>query len=218
MVGVAEGAATTPPPVDARRWAAVALHALLWVPFAAAFWRADAFFGFLNRDAFAVILFEFLGIHAMPALAGVRATKEAWLAWPGWGLFLAFYGLFALALSLAFARPGTAVFFLVSLGAVALPTKEHRGRPFKDPEWAVSLGLYMATMVLSLVLPLPHISNEGIRAAQPGTTGVWIDRPETLAAFGVLYFAGRIAYDLGGARVDAWLRAHRSPAEEHAGP
>jgi hypothetical protein len=196
------------PKVPATRWppATRLLRALpdaISVGFFLAVWFAPRAMGLDTvKTGLLIMLVEFMLVHASGFLGhavyaeGVSATKKLWTL-AGFALF---YGLFIGAWALAFASWLPVVLFawlLVGKATVALarsrPTPEHVERVRSD--WALAALAYLGGGFATTILPVPQFGiTSAVRAELdlPGS-GHWVSHPESVIAFGALYF-GFMAY------------------------
>ncbi|MBB5209708.1 hypothetical protein [Chiayiivirga flava] len=197
MPPVSESAAAPPASPAARLFAALpdavvsATFLVVWIAPLALGERAV-------RNALLTMLVEFVLMHASGMLGGVafdrqrpRATRLTVLAG-----FTAFYGIFIAAFALAFdALWPVAVFGWLILGKFAGVFARHghaAGEARRmQAEWAASAACYVGGVFLTVMLPLPRLGMS--QSLQPafGLTGsgVWVDEPHRVVAFGALYFA-----------------------------
>lgn len=175
--------------------------------FAGAFalaWVAPLRFGdrTVHRLVF-VMLLEFIVMHSTAFLGALMATpaprprKAALFA----GL-LAFYALFAagFALSAGEAWPLTAflTLTLAKFPSVVLFAPDRPARESVQAQWAAMAILYLLGAFLTLLLPVPRlgVTPEVVALQQFQGSGLWIEQPHRVMAFGTLYFAGLGCFEL----------------------
>ncbi len=162
-----------------------------------------------------VMLLEFLVVHSSGFIGMTvvdpgksRKLKAGVIA--GFG---AFYLLFAGAFSLAFGEWWPlAAFGWLLVGKFALvlfaPVPGAQERARQGYLMATSLAGYVGGVFLTSLLPMPQLGvDDAVRAAAgiPGS-GLWVDEPERVLAFGVLYFG-----------LMAWARWAWVPGRLHLG-
>jgi hypothetical protein len=144
-----------------------------------------------------IMLVEFVLIHASGMTGGIMLSPK--LA-PMQKLkvllgFAAFYLIFILTFCFAFkAWWPLAAFAVLLLGKASLafdrelPNAERQHR--MSSGWALSCGAYLGGVFLTLFLPVPRLGLTSAVVAEAGLTGSghWIDHPQTVVAFGVIYF------------------------------
>jgi hypothetical protein len=168
----------------------------------AAFWCAWIAPGTLGyprvRDLMLLMLIEFIVMHsggftaAIFGMENISRTKRA--------LFLAgltaFYMVFVLGFSLAFDSIWpiwgflwlfVSRFLLLFTSSAETPTKMRR----MLVAWVVSALAYLSGAVFTAFVPLPSlgITPEVIENLHLSGSGLWIEQPWTVLAFGALYFA-----------------------------
>lgn len=153
------------------------------------------------RNGMLVMIVEFVLIHAtifLPIALAVlvsgfksRARGVAAVA-----VLVAIYLFFIVALSAAFQSwwPFIAFTWLL-LGKAGLPIVEATGADDGGHEvavWLVSVLTYIIGGLLITVLPLPQFGfadiEHGVLGLPSGASGIWIDEPYRVMAFGALYF------------------------------
>jgi hypothetical protein len=163
-----------------------------------------------------VMMLEFVIIHSA-AFMGTLALRPAdrgrkSLSMVALGFF---YSIFAGAMSLAFRTWWPLAAFWVQTGNRLLGVLS--GRPPAGTEraqvmssWVVSVVLYLGCVGVTSVLPIPPLGLTApvIDALHLPGSGVWVDEPYRVIAFGFLYFALTGWWELVG---PAWL-ARRIPA------
>lgn len=162
-----------------------------------------------------VMLLEFLVVHSSGFIGMTvvdpgksRATKVGVIT--GFGLL---YLLFAGAFSLAFGEWWPlAVFGWLLLGKFALvlfaPVPGAHERSRQGYLMATSLVAYVGGVFLTSLAPVPQLGiDDAVRsaAAIPGS-GLWVEEPQRVLAFGMLYFA-----------IMAWARWAWVPGRMHLG-
>lgn len=191
---------------------ALLTHGGLAVVFFAPFVDVDAFDRFALRTGLFILLWEFVALHAgimishvhEKSLTGGRSTI----------LFMAFlYGAFALAIPLAADEPLLLPIFLATLAPKFVAAFTGHWRPSLDEkrDWVLAMAIYAATLVLPILVPLPLPSIPGT-TDDPTRSGLWVERPETLAFTGAAYFAFLTLLDLWSFRP----RRAAAPTEDTA--
>jgi hypothetical protein len=216
--------ASQPPALRAARWppATRLLRALpdaISAGFFLAVWFAPRTMGLDTvKTGLLIMLVEFVLVHASGFLGhavyaeGVSAARKL-RTLAGFALF---YGLFIGAWALAFSSWLPLVLFawlLVGKATVALarsrPTAEHVERVRSD--WALAAMAYLGGVFATVILPVPQFGiTSAVRADLdlPGS-GHWISHPESVIAFGALYF-GFMAY----AKWRDWVLPSQQPASK----
>ena len=144
-----------------------------------------------------LMLLEFINVHAAGFMGTTiisdsgRGTKAAMIA--GLGVF---YTLFVGAFSLAFDQwwPLWAFWGLVLnrlLGVLLGKALTGQERKMIESSWAIGVFCYVMLVFATIMLPVPALGvTAGIIARQELTgSGLWIDEPYRMMAFGFLYFA-----------------------------
>jgi hypothetical protein len=166
------------------------------------------------RQGVLAMLLEFIVMHAGGFLGAVAMAKRmtkgqrtaALLGLP------AVYSLCAGAFCLAFATWWPLLTFWVLLFPRVLDALPGRRSDLEKGltlvRWGVSFLLYMGGAFATALLPVPRfgIAEEGAWGL-PGS-GVWIDEPHRVLAFGVLYYAGLGTAEILMAR---WLGDRPAP-------
>lgn len=145
-----------------------------------------------------VMLLEFLVVHSGGFLGatvladGISRTKKS-LAILGFGCF---YLLFAGAFSLAFHAWWpllTFAWLLASRFAVVWlsPLPKHDEQQRQMSLWALSVAAYLAAVFAGVLVPWPQLGVTGGVLPQLGLEGggLWIEKPQTVLASGMFYFA-----------------------------
>lgn len=155
--------------------------------------------GWLGEDALRtgllMMLVEFVLVHATGILGqialGADPGRRRWKPLLGFSLlYLAFVGAWAFAFEAWW--PLLALLWLVA-GKVQLARQPIAG-PEKlermKSEWALSAIFYLGGVFATVVLPLPRlgIGPEVVAAARLPGSGLWVDQPHTVVAFGLAYF------------------------------
>lgn len=171
-----------------------------------------------------VMLLEFLIVHSAgfmgsvvfnkPLAPGIKVKTLA-----GLGLF---YGLFAAAFAVGFRAwwPLWTIALLTLNRILVVVTggvPEGRERLFIRKGWAVAALFYLVFAFATVLLPVPAlgITPEVIRLQAFTSSGLWIDEPQRVLAFGVLYFVGVGLSELVSHR---WIPDAHVPAASEATP
>ena len=166
------------------------------------------------RHLMLLMLLEFIVIHSAAFMGSVAIAQTS--AWRKTGTILGFgllYSVFAGSFSLAFSTPWPLIAFwgltlnrllrVILGGGFSNDEKQLMNR-----EWATTAGLYVLFVFLTIVPPVPRL---GVTSAAmegqdlPGS-GIWIDEPQRLIAFGFLYFTTLAVVSLSTVR---WVPQHR---------
>jgi hypothetical protein len=181
-------------------------------------WIAPATFGeqALKR-LMLVMLLEFVVVHSA-AFMGTVAVAPAGRAKRALGIvgFGAFYSLFAAAMGLAFqswwpviAFAGLTLNRLLGVLLGQVPDAEQKA--FIRMGWVASVEFFVGGCFLTMLLPVPALGvTPAVVAAQHfSVTGLWIEEPQRVLAFGVVYFALTGWSDLAS---HTWAAKHRPSA------
>ncbi|MGH7725950.1 MAG: hypothetical protein ACREOU_11040 [Candidatus Eiseniibacteriota bacterium] len=167
----------------------------------------------LPEDAIAhfisVMLLEFIVIHSAAimgsvALAGGSIRKRL-LGMLG---MTAFYFLFVIGFALGFKSwwPVTSFSILIAnrvSGMLLDPDPDGDRKKFLRRSWALSATAYLGFCLATVILPVPRfgLSDEVLENVSLPGSGLWIDEPWRVMAFGFLYFTAIGLSGLGGHRV-----------------
>jgi hypothetical protein len=161
-------------------------------------WVSPGFFGDQTvTRLMLVMLLEFIIVHSAVFMGTVIVSSDEkgrrTFALLGLGLF---YSIFAAAFSLIFKSLWPFGAFWLQTGNRLLsvlvgqpPSGEEK--TFLMKGWAISVALYVACCFITAFLPMPRFGiTPGVVTALhlPGS-GLWIDEPHRVIAFGFLYFA-----------------------------
>jgi hypothetical protein len=185
-----------------RRLFSAAPDAVTALVFAAA-WVAPLHWGRdLVGNLMLVMMLEFLVVHSggfigMAVVNPEVGRRAKTLAVLGFG---AFYMLFALAFALAFHRLWAVWAFTWLLGSKLATVWLSPAAPTREVErqkslWGLSVALYVLGVFVTVILPLPRLGITPEVVAQLGIpgSGLWVERPHTVIAFGLLYFGALAA-------------------------
>jgi hypothetical protein len=172
-------------------------------------WIAPGTFGVQTvRFLMLVMLMEFVVVHSSAFMGNVvvsRADRGARsITLLGFGLL---YSLFAGAFSLAFKSWWPIVTFWSQtlnrlLGVLLGQVPDEDQKAFVMHTWAASALFYLVGCLATVLLPVPHlgITPEVIAAQHITAGGLWVDQPQRVLAFGVIYFMLNGWSDLRGHR------------------
>jgi hypothetical protein len=197
------------------------LSALPDTGFAAVFlitWIRPATFGAqMVKWLMLVMLMEFIIIHSS-AFMGTVAFASADRSRRSLGIlgFGAFYTLFAGAISLAFRSWWPLATFWGQtlnrlLGVILGQVPDQEQKAFVMRGWGAAVFFYVGGCMATVLLPVPRLGiTSAVVAAQriPGS-GLWVDHPEKVIAFGVVYFGLTAWSELAG---HAWAAKARGAA------
>jgi hypothetical protein len=153
------------------------------------------------------MLLEFIIIHSAAMTAGILVSARPLLQRALHFLFFGvvyslFVGGFAYVSGVWW--PLTA-FWLLMLNRMAtlLPGGRRSDSDDVTGRWTTSFLLFLAFAFLTAIVPLPRFGiSEAVIAAQEFTgSGVWVEQPQSVIAFGFLYFAAIGAMELAGVRL-----------------
>ena len=161
------------------------------------------------RTGLLMMLVEFILMHATGILGGMALSNagETCRQWKPILLFSSMYFLFIAAWAWIFRAwwPLLALAWLVAgklaLALQPLPDADKRDRIMSD--WGISALAYLGGVFTTLMLPMPRFGlDAGVVAAAdlPGS-GEWVDKPHTVVAFGLIYFAVLATSKLRGWRL-----------------
>jgi hypothetical protein len=163
----------------------------------------------LLRSLVLAMLVEFLVVHSAGFLGGVVLTER--LSRPkrlaGLAAFGALYLGFAAAFGLAFGSwaPVWTMGWLVGSRALTVLVDRRSGaeeRRRQKELWVAGAVVYLFGVFLTSIVPLPALGIDAAareRLALPGS-GLWIEEPHRVFAFGLFYFALIAWVELQGAR------------------
>ena len=156
------------------------------------------------------MVLEFIIMHSSAFMGNVmiadRSREQKAVALVGWG---AFYTLFVGGFAITFKTWWPLVNFwgltvnrLLSVLLGQAPSGDEKG--FLQRSWAASGIFYLVFCFVTLLLPLPRlgITREVARSLDLPGSGVWVDQPHRVIAFGFLYFLATAISELVG---HAWL-------------
>ena len=171
-----------------------------------------------------VMLLEFIIVHSSGFMGSVmlnnplsaRAKIKSLLG------FGAFYGIFALGFSLGFQAwwPLWTIILMtlnrmmiVLLGSVP----DQQERAYIQRGWAVSALCYIVFATLTVFLPIARfgITRAEVVAQDLPGSGLWVEQPHRVIAFGFLYF---LATGLSELYSHAWLKTAPSPHPDGTAP
>ena len=171
-----------------------------------------------------VMLLEFLIVHSAGFMGSVvftrpLSTRIKVKSLLGLG---AFYAIFAAGFALGFRAwwPLWAIFALTLNRILIVLTGDipaGKERAYIHRGWAVSTLFYLLFAFLTVFLPMPAlgITGEVIRAQAFTASGLWIDEPQRVLAFGFFYFTSLGFSELFSHRwlPDGHLPQHRTLSE-----
>lgn len=154
------------------------------------------------ETALLIMLVEFLTVHASGMLGGValdpktsRRRRIGFIA--GVGLFyLAFTGMFVVIFRQWWPLLVVGWLLLAKFIGVLPGRAMPKGEAAVQMQlWALSAALYVGGVLLTSLLPLPRLGLQPDVVASLGLTGsgLWVESPHRLLAFGVLYFGALAA-------------------------
>jgi hypothetical protein len=167
-------------------------------------WLFPFHFGENSVKYFMVLmLLEFVVIHSTAFLTKISLAKTSLLKKLGsfFGMVL-FYSLFAGGFSwwLGSVYPLISFWFLTVMKYPSLffakATEKVENAMINS--WAVMTMAYLGGVFATLVLPIPRfgITNAVVKQLNLSGTGIWIEQPHRVIAFGLIYFAILGLYEL----------------------
>ena len=144
-----------------------------------------------------VMLMEFIVIHSAAFMGNVALSQEgrARRTFRILGLG-AFYTVFAGGFSLAFHTWWPLVSFWGQtfnrlLGVIVGQVPGAEQKAFIQRGWAASAVLYVLGVFATVLVPVPRLGITAVVVAGQHITGsgVWVEQPQKVIAFGVLYFS-----------------------------
>lgn len=193
-------AGEAPPPLHARVLAA-APDAVVALGFLVVWFAPFAFGPRSVSNAMLTMLIEFLVMHASGFLGpfvldSAMGTGKRLAAIAGFGLF---YGIFVTAFVLIFDETWPIWVFgwlLFGKFSGALARNRLRGAAAAKQQmlWGTSCLFYIGFVFLTTLVWMPRFGmTEAVQPqfnlAQGGSSGLWVDEPHRVVAFGVFYFA-----------------------------
>ena len=190
--------------------------------FAAVFlitWIAPNTFGVQTvRFLMLVMLMEFIVVHSSAFMGNVVISKAnrggRAAALVGFGLF---YSLFAGAFALAFDSWWPITMFWGQtlnrlLGVLFGQVPDEDQKAFIQRSWIASVLLYLLSAFATTVLPVPRvgITSAVITAQHIHATGLWVEQPQRVLAFGAVYFLLTGWSDLRGHDWTSGIKVARS--------
>ena len=163
------------------------------------------------KNLMLTMLIEFIVMHSSGFYAGLatstapRSQRIAALC-----ALTAFYLLFIVGFSLAF----HSVWPIIAFGWLFVSRFAHVWANNGDAQigqamalWVGSAVTYVIGAIVTVVLPLPALglTNDFVASMHLSGSGEWIDRPQTVMAFGAIYFAIQSAMKYGFAKVGTFL-------------
>ncbi|HEY6784664.1 MAG TPA: hypothetical protein VI159_06905 [Gemmatimonadales bacterium] len=165
-----------------------------------------------------VMMMEFVVVHSSAFMGNVmisRANRGAQAtALAGFGVF---YSLFAGAFALAFKTWWPITMFWGQtlnrlLGVLFGQVPDEDQKAFIQRSWIASVLLYLLGAFVTIVLPIPRlgITSSVIAAQQIHSSGLWVEQPQRVLAFGVMYFLLTGWSDLKGHTWASGIKVARS--------
>jgi hypothetical protein len=151
-----------------------------------------------------VMMVEFVIVHSAGFMAGFmasdlpRATKSLWILGLS-GFYTIFVGAFAVAFRTWWPITGFWLLTVNRLSGVLLSqAPAGRGKQLAAASWGVGALLYVVLVFATVFLPVPRlgISPAVAQAADLLGTGLWVDEPHRVLAFGFLYFTAMALWEL----------------------
>lgn len=193
-------AMTTPlprPTRDPLAWAA-GLPDAVTAGFFLLLWLFPAWLGAAAlKTGLLMMLVEFILLHATAMIGGTLLSREPGqpMRWRALAGFSVLYLAFILAWCLQFQAWWPVLAFgwlLAGKAALAMqPVPVAAKRERLSSDWALGVIFYLGGVFATSVLPLPRLGLDRavVAAADLPGSGQWVDRPHTVVAFGLVYFA-----------------------------
>jgi hypothetical protein len=221
---VASRSLRTAHPLDRDRTPGVVQDAIAALPdlaLAATFlitWFAPQTFGTGKvKVLLLVMLLEFLVVHSAGFMGVVAVSDMSKGRKTGAILGLAlFYTLFAAAFSLGFSSwwPLLAFWGLILnrlLGVLVGQPPDGREKAFIMTGWGVGAAVYLLGVFATTFPPLPRLgmTERLVRSLELPGSGLWVDEPHRVLAFGALYFTLIGVWSYAGRR---WMARGTTPS------
>jgi len=153
------------------------------------------FTDFIYKTGIMIFMIEFMSLHSSGMFFGAAHDQKGGKSVMTLRLkitLMAFYGMFIVVFAAITGQWLTALYFVVSLGSKATYSRsidvEKRLTPVAAGIAMLLLSTFLVVFTASLLadwFPFPA----EVRAAKPsGQSGLFIDKPQTLMAWGVIYF------------------------------
>jgi hypothetical protein len=164
-----------------------------------------------------LVLLEFIVVHStgflgMVSIARIDRKKKV-LLFTG---LCGFYSVFALAFSHAYGNMWPLIAFwsltLFKFPAVVFGTVPEKQKEAVVRQWGVMMGLYVMSALCVTFLPVPPwgVTDTVVKSQQFNASGIWVDEPQRVIAFGVIYFSLLGLFEFfGGRDKRASLRASK---------
>jgi len=175
---------------------ALATNVVLVVFFVRALLHPADFTDFIYKTGIMIFMIEFMSLHSSGMFFGAAQKQQAGSKVMTLKLKLTlfvFYGMFIVVFAAMTGQWLGAVYFLVSLGGKVAYSKSINAEERLKPVAAGIAMLLLSTFtvvftagLLKKMFPFPH---EVLSARPPGQSGLFIDSPQTLLVWGILYFS-----------------------------
>ncbi len=146
------------------------------------------------------MILEFLFIHSTPFFNSVLNKKSGIFANAAkFGCLMAFYLMFAVALSIIAKSAAFVIVFLLFHLKTFVPVIARKKEAVPEEDWAdgwaLSTVLFLVTCILTSFLPIPAFGMKNMTLGTGGS-GLWEEEPHRVIAFGFLYFALTAYFEL----------------------
>lgn len=170
------------------------------VTLAALFYRALTnpvdFTDFIYKTGIMIFLLEFMSLHSSGMFFGAaqerRKTRKKWMTLKVKVFMFIFYNIFVVTFASVTGQWLAAVYFFVSLASKAVFSRsvdaEQRLAPVAAGIAMLLLSTFIVVFSASLLADRFPFPAEVRAARPPGQSGLFVSTPQTLMAWGVLYF------------------------------
>jgi hypothetical protein len=165
--------------------------------YAQALLRPEEHAAFIFRAGMAIYIIEFLSIHSSGMLSADHKSKKK--RWFSRFALLGFYAIFTIGFMIGLDCLFIGLYFLLSLCAklfISQSIKDDISRSQIAFSVINLIGCTFAVILLAPLLkkvfPVPH---SVISQKSEGTSGLFVNTPQTLLAWGVLYFTFIIGFN-----------------------
>jgi hypothetical protein len=160
---------------------------------------------FVFRMGMMIFVIEFISIHSSGILSGTKNNKLKdnnwnWAKMPSKLFLICLYGLFVFASMFALQSWLIGIVFFISLSQKILINRFIEEKERKIQILFPVINLFASVFIAELIGPFLKssfpISSEISSQWTKGTSGSWVETPQKLLAWGILYFSFTIAFNI----------------------